>query len=238
VALQDSLEEGLSAKTTPPFKRWSIIGGIAEICQSFAAKNSVAKSAGSPVSFETSPRDRPRGRSRSRTPSPWRKARPPGVAPPRSHPRGGSRTPGRSSKRRAPLRAGEPARSPRTPPAGKGAWQKKTTRAGPLGPNRVAHPLPGKVQIKKRALPTLSVEANTIGVKSLTTVFGMGTGLASSLWAPANLANSRPGHCPPADFQSTGAGDNRPREENHSKALTGRASAAEAGSRSEQGIQK
>ena len=35
--------------------------------------------------------------------------------------------------------------------------------------------------IHKRALPTLSVVANTIGVKSLTTVFGMGTGVTSSL---------------------------------------------------------
>ena len=32
----------------------------------------------------------------------------------------------------------------------------------------------------KRALPTLSVVPNTIGVKSLTTVFGMGTGVTSS----------------------------------------------------------
>ena len=40
--------------------------------------------------------------------------------------------------------------------------------------------LPGGYELE-RAQPTLSVIANTIGVKRFTTVFGMGTGVAPSL---------------------------------------------------------
>jgi hypothetical protein len=46
------------------------------------------------------------------------------------------------------------------------------------------------LKINKRALPTLSVIANTIGVKVLTTVFGMGTGVSPSPRHPQFFAGS------------------------------------------------